>query len=111
MRRVSCDQFEFAPADSEQELELVIAAPSRHCPDLRSLLTACGASSVEGTPVPAGWPRWTEVAAHLRQFAGLELPHPSQLAVTVLLREDWNDVELGIAFGADMVWYHWSTSA
>ena len=111
MRRVSCDQYEFDPPDSEQSLELAIAAPSSHCPDLRTLLRACGASSDQGPSAAAGWPRWSMVAEHLARFAGLELPRPTGLRQTLLLRDDWDDVELGVAYGSLLVWYHWSTSA
>jgi hypothetical protein len=47
VRRICCDHYEFAPPDSEQALDLAIAAPSRHCPDLAALLAACGASARE----------------------------------------------------------------
>ncbi len=111
MRRVTCDQWEFDPPDSEQSLELAIAAPSRHCPDLAALLAECGASARDGPPPPSGWPRWREVAVHLERFAGVSLPPPPQVRAAVLLCDDWNDVELGVAFGSVLVWYHWSTSA
>jgi hypothetical protein len=111
VRRVSCDQFEFDPPDSEQLLDLALASPSRHCPDLPTLLNACGASASDGPPLPPGWIRWTEVTAHLERFAGLALPHPTQVQSAILIRDDWDDVELGIAFGSVLVWYHWSTTA
>ena len=110
MRRIICDQYEFDQADSEQSLELILAAPSRRCPDLATLLATCGASVQDGIPPPFDWRRWAEVATHLERFAGVNLPHPSQIRA-VLLRDDWDDVELGIAFESVLVWYRWSTSA
>jgi len=111
VRRVTCDQWEFDPPDSEQALDLALATPSRHCRDLAALLAACGASARDGPPPPRGWARWGKVAAHLERFAGVALPHPTQVRAAVLLRDDWDDVELGVAFGSVLVWYHWSTSA
>ncbi len=111
MRRVCCDQYEFTPPDSEQALDLALAAPSRHCPDLAALLAACGASAQDGPPPPAQWVRWGEIAAHLERFAAVSLPHPTQMREAVLLRDDCDDVELGVAFGSVLIWYHWSTSA
>lgn len=108
MRRIFCDQYEFDPPGSEQSLELALTSPTRHCPDLAALLLASGASSQSGPP-PHGWVRWDEVAAHLERFAGV-IPHPTQARVAVLLRDDWNDLELGVAFESVLVWYHWSTS-
>lgn len=61
VRRVLCGQWEFDPPDSEQGLELAIAAPSRHNPDLSALLAACGASARHGPP-PVGWVRRVAVA-------------------------------------------------
>jgi len=111
VRRVSCDQYEFDPPDSQQALDLAIAAPSGHCPDLATLLAACGASAPDGSPPPAGWVGWGPVEAHLARFAGLDLPHPTKVRAAVLLRDEWDDVELGVAFGSVLLWYHWSTSA
>jgi hypothetical protein len=100
VRRLSCDQYEFDPPGSEQALDLAIASPSRLCPDLAALLLACGASAQDGPPPPADWVRWGEVAAHLERFAGVALPHPTQVRAAVLLRDEWDDVELGVAFGS-----------
>ncbi len=111
MRRVICDQYEFDPPESEQELEVVLAEPSRHCPDLPALLVACGASAQDGSPLPVEWDRWDQVAAHFKRFLGVVLPNPSQVRSAVLLRDDWNEVELGIAFDSMLVWYHWRTTA
>lgn len=104
MRRVLCGQWEFDPPDSEQGLELAIVAPSRHSPDLSALLAACGASARHGPP-PVGWVRRVAVAAHLERFAGIVLPVPPECQA-VILRDDWDDVELGVAFGSVLVWYH-----
>src|SRR3954468_21007777 len=49
VRRISCDQFEFDPPDSEQSLELALSDPRQH-QALRSLLAECGASANPGTP-------------------------------------------------------------
>ena len=111
MRRVTCDHWEFDPPESEQALELAIAATSRRWPDLATLLASCGASASDGKPATTGWVRWAEVAAHLERFGGVALPHPTQLRAAVLLCDDWNDVELGVEFGSTLLWYHWSTSA
>ena len=55
MRWAICDQAEFDPPDSEQSLEISIAAPSRHCPDLSALLASSGASATSGPcPRPIG---------------------------------------------------------
>jgi hypothetical protein len=51
------------------------------------------------------------VKEHLHRFAGLELPHLGGCREVVLLREDWDDVELAIAAGSSLIWYHWTTSA
>ena len=110
MRRLSFDQHEFAPPASEQSLDLVISSPPQHT-DLTSLLAACGASAVAAPPPPPGWPRWVTVADHLRRLAGVELPHPSQWRDAALISDDWNDVELGVAVGSVLVWYHWFTTA
>jgi hypothetical protein len=111
MRRVSCNLYEFDPPDSEQALEVALAAPSRDCPDLAALLAACGASALAGRPPPADWARWGQITAHLHRFAAVAVPDPTQLRAAVLLRDDWDDVELGIALDSVLVWYHWSTSA
>lgn len=110
MRRVTCDQWEFDPPDSEQSLDLAVTKPSRRCPDLAALLASCGASATDGPTLPVGWGRWPEVAEHLERFAGIALPGPPDCRA-VLLSDEWNDVELGVAFGSVLVWYHWSTSA
>jgi len=110
MRRVICDEFEFNSPDSEQTVELAIASKSPYCPDLTSLLSRCGASAYSGSQPPVDWPQWPEVAEHLNRFAALELPHPSQLSA-VLLRNNWDDVELAVEYGSVFVWYHWSTTA
>lgn len=111
MRRISCDQYEFDQPDSEQALDLAVAVPSRRCPDLSALLAACGASAKNGPGLEPGWSRWNVVAEHLAQFAGVTLPHPTQVRTAVLIRDDWDDIELGIAFGAVLIWYRWTTSA
>ena len=111
MRRLSCDQDEFDPPESEQSLELAISSPSRRQPNLTALLIACGASVCNGAPPPTGWHRWQTIANHLRRFAAVDLPHPSQLREAMLLRDDWDDVELGVAVGSLLIWYHWSTTA
>lgn len=111
MRRISCDQYEFDLPDSEQFLELAIAAPSRHYRDLAAFLDACGASSCRGSSLPKSWFRWQLVVEQVRRFAGVELPHPSQCRETVLLNEEWNDVEVGVAVGSVLIWYHWFTTA
>jgi hypothetical protein len=111
VRRLSCDQDEFDSPESEQSLELAITSPSRRQPDLAALLIACGASACIGPRPPPGWHRWQTIADHLRRFASVDLPHPTQLREAMLLRDDWDDVELGVAAGSLLIWYHWSMTA
>jgi hypothetical protein len=111
VRRITCDQLEFDPAESEQALDLAISHTSRYYPDLPSLLAVCGASARVGLSPPLNWAKWDTVLRHLRLYAGLELPHPTQWREAVILCDDWNDVELGIAAGSLFIWYHWTTSA
>lgn len=110
MRRMSCDQFEFDPPDSEQSLELALSCPRQH-PELGTFLAECGASATSGRPPEPGWVHWETVRGHLRRFAGLELPHLGECREVALLRDDWDDVELVIAAGVSLIRYHWSTSA
>jgi hypothetical protein len=111
MRRVSCDQYEFDSHESEQSLEIALSTPSPHCPVLATLLAKCGASALEGQSLPVNWRRWGLVAEHLERFAGVSLPHASQVRTSVMLRDDWDDVELGLSFDSVFAWYHWQTSA
>lgn len=111
MRWVLCDQFEFDPPDAEQKLDMAVATASRHCPDLTTFLAACGASAREGLVKPQGWNRWRQISEHLSRFAGVDLPHPSQIQQMVILRDEWDDVEVGITNGSVFVWYHWLTTA
>jgi hypothetical protein len=110
LRRLSCDQDEFE-SGSEQSLELAIASPSKHCCDLCALLVACQASATRGPTIPPDWSGWLRVMEHLRRFAAIDLPHPSQVREAILINDEWNDVELGLAIEGHLVWYHWSTSA
>lgn len=105
------DQYEFDSPNSEQTLELVLASPKQHH-DLTMFLEKCdAASAISGRSPDAGWDRWEKVRGHLRQFIGLELPHLDGCREIVLICDDWNDLELAIAAGANLIWYHWSTSA
>lgn len=108
---MTCDQFEFDPPDSEQSLDLAIATTSRHWPDLQSVLRACGASGHQRPLPKPDWPHWPMIAEHLARFGALKLPRPTELREIVLLCDDWNDIEIGLAFGPSLVWYHWTTSA
>src|SRR5262245_14129488 len=110
MRRLSFDQNEFEPSESEQALEITISSLREH-PDLPTLLAACGASTVDGPAPPAAWTRWPMIAEHLKRFVGIELPFPSGSPKAVLLNDEWNDVELGLVCDSILLWYHWSTSA
>src|SRR4051794_3178469 len=105
VRRMSCDQFEFDPPDSEQSLQLALSCPRQH-PELETFLAECGASATSGRPPEPGWVRWEMVRDHLRRFAGLELPHVGECREVVLLSDDCDDVELAIAAGASLIWYH-----
>jgi hypothetical protein len=109
MRRLSFDQDEFDTSSSEESLDLAISSPTRHS-NLAIFLKECGPCR-SGAPLPPGWPLWWKVAEHLRRFAGLELPHPSKWREALLMCDEWNDLEVAIAFDAVLVWYHWSTSA
>jgi hypothetical protein len=111
VRRVSCDHYEFDPPDSEQSLELALAAPSPRCPNLAALLATCGATAQVGSAPPPGWLRWHQIVAHLESFVGVSLQHTTRMREVALLRDDWDDLELGLAFESVLVWYHWSTSA
>jgi hypothetical protein len=88
----------------------MISSPPQHN-NLGTLLAACGASSAAAPPPPLSWERWRAVADHLLRFAGIELPHPSQRREAMLISDEWDDLELGIAVGSILVWYHWSTTA
>lgn len=110
VRRITCDQFEFAAPESEQSLELALSYSRQH-PELEAFLAACGASALSGSSPGPAWDRWERVREHLRRFAGLELPYIDKRRVILLLRDDWNDVELAIAANTSLIWYHWSTSA
>lgn len=109
MRRLSFDQYEFDPPDSEQALDLAISYLGRHR-GLEVFLDECGVSRTR-LPLPPNWARWSAAAEHLRAFAGIELPQPSKWREAVLLCDEWNDLELGIAIDSLLIWYHWSTSA
>jgi hypothetical protein len=110
MRRLHFDDYEFDPRESEQSLEVAISSSRQH-PNLGMFLTECGSSAIAGPPISPGWARLTQVSDHLRMLAGLELPHPSRWRESVLLRNEWDDLELGIAAGPVLVWYHWFTTA
>lgn len=110
MRRISCDQFEFDPPDSEQSLELAIARPSQPR-GFRAFLTGCGASAPGGPPPDPGWRRWEQVRDHVRRFAGIELPHLGGCREVTLLRDEWNGLEVGPSCGPHLLWYYWSTGA
>lgn len=97
--------------ESEQFLSLAIATRSRSCPDLQAFLLACEKADVPHRPLDSNWHRWQQMAAHLKEFANLELPPQEYMRETWIISGDWNDVELVLAFDAVFVWYHWSTSA
>jgi hypothetical protein len=105
MRRLSFDQFEFDLFASEESLDLVISSPTRH-PDLRQFLSECGATCLDGSPVPSVWPFWWSITKYLRRFAGLELPDPSECRAILVLRNDWDDLEIAIETGSLVIWYH-----
>ncbi len=111
MRRIHCDQYEFDPPDSEQSLDLVLAAPSIHFPDLQALLSVCGASAADGPAPRVGWVRWDGVAANLERFGQVILPPARELQRVILLEDRWDELEIGIAFRSLLVWYRWTTSA
>jgi hypothetical protein len=109
VRRHSFDQYEFDDPSSEEALELAVSS-SRQVWPLAAFLAVCGASERVGRPLPAGWPRWAEVAAAVRKRAGVDLP-AAEACEVVLLSDDWDDVELAVVAGSVLVWYHWWTTA
>jgi hypothetical protein len=110
MRRLYFDQYEFDPPDSEQDIELVISTSPRHA-GLKTFLADCGVSAKSAPPPASIWPRWQPVADHLNRFAGIQLPHVSKWRELIILHDEWDDLELGIAAGPHLIYYHWSTSA
>ena len=111
MRRIFCDQYEFETPSSEESLEIAIAAPSRHCPDLSSLLSQCGASSTQGPEISEHWSGWNTVFNRVERFAGMAMPVPIRPRNSVLLQENWDEIEIGVSFGSVILWYHWLTTA
>ncbi len=111
MRRMSFDQDEFDPPDSEQFLELALSSPGRRHQDLATFLADCGASAISGRTPDVGWGRWEMISEHLSRFARLNLPGIGGCREVVLLRDDWDDLELAITSGAYLIWYHWYTTA
>ncbi|WP_425395461.1 hypothetical protein [Aeoliella sp.] len=111
MRRITCDQDEFEVPESEQSLSLAVSAASRRCPDLEAFLAACEKSDLPRRALPAKWHRWQQVALHLQRIAFLDLPAQEHLRESRVASDDWNDVELVLAFDSVFVWYHWCTSA
>ena len=109
MRRLSFDAYEFDSTSSEESLELAVSSARQHA-TFAEFLTECGASSLTGEPPPASWHQWEWVAGTIRLRVGLDLP-PMQACRVVVLSDNWDDVELGIASESVLVWYHWSTTA
>lgn len=109
MRRLSFDQYEFDTPSSEESLDLAVSSSRQHWP-LAVFLSLCGASAQAGRPAPAGWPRWAEVAAAVRERAGVALP-AAEACEVVVLSDDWDDVEVAVVAGLVLVWYHWWTTA
>ncbi|MBX9625650.1 MAG: hypothetical protein K2X82_17750 [Gemmataceae bacterium] len=62
-----------------------------------------------GWPPPAGWSRWAEVVAAVRERAGVELP-AAEACEVVVLSDDWDDLELAVVARPVLVWYHWWTT-
>jgi hypothetical protein len=100
MRRLAFDPFEFDSPDSEESLELAVSTS----------LAACGASARPGPPPTVNWDRWPSVVVYVRTFAGVELP-PIEGCRVILLNDEWDDLELAVAAGSLLVWYHWWTTA
>jgi hypothetical protein len=110
MRRLHFDQYEFDSPDSEQSLEVVISSPRQH-DGLKAFLSECRASSDVAPPPAPGWDHWPSVTENLRSLAGVVLPEMSQWREGALFRDEWDDVEVAIAAGPFLVWYHWLTTA
>jgi hypothetical protein len=109
MRRLSFDQYEFETASSEESLALAISSSQQH-PVIKVFLAECGASVATPSPPPPRWDRWSEVAEYTHRFAGLHLP-PIHACRVLVLRDDWNDLELVVEVESQLVWYHWWTTA
>ncbi len=109
MRRLSFDAYEFDTPDSEESLDLAVSSSRQHG-TLAVFLSLCGASAQAGRPALSGWPRWTEVAANVRERAGVELPAAEECEV-VILSDEWDNLELAVVAGPVFIWYHWATTA
>ncbi len=110
MRRIHCDPYEFDPPDSEQTLDLAIAAPSKRLPNLAALFAEVKTPNAQRLP-PLDRDQWRVVASHLAEFAGVSVPDPSAVRDAIVLQNDPDAVEIGIEFGSYLVWYRWFSSA
>jgi hypothetical protein len=111
LRRLHFDPFEFDSPDSEEELDLVIGTTEQ----FRDVAAFAHGAGITGGKEPSNFPlselsRCGQVLDHVRRFAGLELPCGGN-AQTIVLLDDWDDLELVVVAGRYFVWYHWSTTA
>jgi len=115
MRTLVFDQFEFDVPDSEESLELWIAAKRDFpFPDVRSFVAAAtGAKAVEalGPSEPfsehfgAGM-----VRSYLARFAGIVVPQPCDWP-TYVLKQDNDEWDGVFDAGGMFIRYHWCTTA
>src|SRR5262245_26754673 len=113
MRKLSFDQWEFNPPESEQSLDVAIAS-AREYAGPPEFLAACRPAdeSCRGLPAPqpiAELARCGEVLGYLREYAGLELEDGSWSAGVI--SDEWNDLELVLVSGRQYIWYRWETTA
>jgi hypothetical protein len=114
VRRLHFDQYEFDTTGSEEELDIVVATTEQFR-DLAVFIRWAGITDEVGSsaferPVVSlsGIGRHAWVLEYLERFAGLQLAEGGE---AILLRDDWDDLELVIVAGRHFVWYHWSTTA
>jgi hypothetical protein len=114
VRRLHLDQYEFDSPDAEEELDLTIGTTDQFR-DLAAFAHWAGINTRDRRPVAemSACPlsdlarcRW--VLDSIRRFAGLELPDSVQ---TIVLNDEWDDLELVLVVGRYFVWYHWGTTA
>jgi hypothetical protein len=110
MRRLQFDPYEFDSWSSEESLEIVVSTPSQHR-SFSSFLRDCNADATASGAIPPSWPRLAHSLLVLQHRGGIELPHLSKWRDSILIRDEWNDVEFAIAAGSILVWSHWTTSA
>ncbi|MBC3917611.1 hypothetical protein H8L32_09020 [Undibacterium sp. CY18W] len=110
MRRISCDYHELGNADYGSVLNFIISSPVQHG-DLTHFLAACQVDTSKAIGIMKSWPNHFEIVRNLKQFANIDLPHPSQWRESLLFQDEWNECEVAINVGDTLIWYCWSTSS